>query len=50
MKTDWFLTLFMTKLVLEHDVGKSVIPGSIWAEKICGTNGWDCQLNLKSPL
>ena len=27
------------KTCLQTDVGKSVIPGSIWAEKICGTNG-----------
>ena len=24
---------------LKTDVGKTVIPGSIWAEKVCGTNG-----------
>ena len=27
------------KSCLQTDVGKSVIPGSIWAEKICGTIG-----------
>ena len=27
------------KTCLQTDVGKTVIPGSIWAEKICGTNG-----------
>lgn len=27
------------KTCLQTDVGKSVVPGSIWAEKVCGTNG-----------
>ena len=27
------------KTCLKTDVGKTVIPGSIWSEKICGTNG-----------
>ena len=39
MKTDWFLDTIYDKTCFKADVGKSVIPGSIWAEKICGTNG-----------
>ena len=37
------------KTCLEGDVGKSVIPGSIWAEKICGTNGLGLSVELKKP-
>jgi len=37
------------KTCLDGDVGKSVIPGSIWAEKICGTNGLGLSVELKKP-
>jgi transcriptional regulator of acetoin/glycerol metabolism len=37
------------KTCLQTDVGKSVIPGSIWAEKICGTNGLGLSVELKKP-
>ena len=37
------------KTCLQGDVGKSVIPGSIWAEKICGTNGLGLSVELKKP-
>ena len=37
------------KTCLKTDVGKSVIPGSIWAEKICGTNGLGLSVELKKP-
>ena len=35
------------KTCLKTDVGKTVIPGSIWAEKICGTNGLGLSVELK---
>ena len=35
------------KTCLQTDVGKSVIPGSIWAEKICGTNGLGLSVEIK---
>ena len=37
------------KSCLQTDVGKTVIPGSIWAEKICGTNGLGLSVELKKP-
>lgn len=37
------------KTCLQTDVGKTVIPGSIWAEKICGTNGLGLSVELKKP-
>ena len=37
------------KTCLQTDVGKTVIPGSIWAEKICGTNGLGLSVKLKKP-
>ena len=37
------------KTCLQTDVGKSVIPGSIWAEKICGTNGLGLAVEIKKP-
>ena len=37
------------KTCLKTDVGKSVIPGSIWSEKICGTNGLGLSVELKKP-
>ena len=37
------------KTCLKTDVGKSVIPGSIWAEKVCGTNGLGLSVELKKP-
>jgi len=37
------------KTCLKGDVGKSVIPGSIWAEKVCGTNGLGLSVELKKP-
>jgi transcriptional regulator of acetoin/glycerol metabolism len=37
------------KTCLQGDVGKSVIPGSIWAEKVCGTNGLGLSVELKKP-
>tara|TARA_B100000902_G_scaffold376867_1_gene408499 strand:+ start:170 stop:1258 length:1089 start_codon:yes stop_codon:yes gene_type:complete len=37
------------KTCLQGDVGKTVIPGSIWAEKICGTNGLGLSVELKKP-
>ena len=30
-------------------MGKTVIPGSIWAEKVCGTNGLGLSVELKKP-
>ena len=35
------------KTCLQTDVGKTVIPGSIWAEKVCGTNGLGLSVELK---
>ncbi len=37
------------KTCLKTDVGKNVIPGSIWTEKICGTNGLGLSVELKKP-
>ncbi len=37
------------KTCLNTDVGKTVIPGSIWTEKICGTNGLGLSVELKKP-
>jgi transcriptional regulator of acetoin/glycerol metabolism len=37
------------KTCLQTDVGKTVIPGSIWAEKVCGTNGLGLSVELKKP-
>ncbi len=37
------------KTCLKTDVGKTVIPGSIWAEKVCGTNGLGLSVELKKP-
>ena len=37
------------KTCLQTDVGKAVIPGSIWAEKVCGTNGLGLSVELKKP-
>jgi len=37
------------KTCLQTDVGKTVVPGSIWAEKICGTNGLGLSVELKKP-
>jgi transcriptional regulator of acetoin/glycerol metabolism len=37
------------KTCLQTDVGKSVIPGSVWAEKICGTNGLGLAVEIKKP-
>jgi transcriptional regulator of acetoin/glycerol metabolism len=37
------------KTCLQTDVGKSVIPGSIWAEKICGTNGLGLAVEIQKP-
>ena len=37
------------KTCLQTDVGKSVIPGSIWTEKVCGTNGLGLSVELKKP-
>jgi transcriptional regulator of acetoin/glycerol metabolism len=37
------------KSCLQTDVGRTVIPGSIWAEKICGTNGLGLSVELKKP-
>ncbi len=37
------------KTCLQTDVGKTVIPGSIWTEKICGTNGLGLSVELKKP-
>ena len=37
------------KSCLQTDVGKSVIPGSIWAEKICGTNGLGLAVEIQKP-
>ena len=37
------------KTCLQTDVGKTVIPGSIWAEKICGTNGLGLSVEIKKP-
>ena len=31
---------------LKTDVGKNVIPGSIWTEKVCGTNGLGLSVEL----
>ena len=28
---------------------KNVIPGSIWTEKVCGTNGLGLSVELKKP-
>ncbi len=38
------------KTCLKTDVGKTVIPGSIWSEKICGTNGLGLSVELKKPI
>ena len=38
------------KSCLQTDVGKSVIPGSIWAEKICGTNGLGLAVEIQNQL
>ena len=35
------------KTCLKTDVGKSVIPGSIWSEKVCGTNGLGLAVTLQ---
>ena len=37
------------KTCLEGDVGKAVIPGSIWSEKVCGTNGLGLAVALQKP-
>ena len=37
------------KTCLKTDVGKSVIPGSIWSEKVCGTNGLGLAVELQKP-
>ena len=37
------------KTCLKTDVGKSVIPGSIWSEKVCGTNGLGLAVTLQKP-
>jgi len=37
------------KTCLQTDVGKNVIPGSIWTEKVCGTNGLGLSVELKKP-
>ena len=37
------------KACLQTDVGKNVIPGSIWTEKVCGTNGLGLSVELKKP-
>ena len=41
------LDTIFDKSCLKEDVGKSVIPGSIWSEKICGTNGLGLATKLK---
>ena len=37
------------KSCLDGDVGKAVIPGSIWSEKVCGTNGLGLAVALQKP-
>ena len=37
------------KTCLQTDVGKTVVPGSIWAENVCGTNGLGLSVELKKP-
>ena len=37
------------KSCLKSDVGRSVIPGSIWSEKNCGTNGLGLAVALQKP-
>ena len=46
-KNGLVLDTIYDKTCLQGDVGKSVIPGSIWAEKICGTNGLGLSVELK---
>ena len=41
------LDTIFDKSCLKEDVGKSVIPGSIWSEKVCGTNGLGLATKLK---
>ena len=48
-KNGLVLDTIYDKTCLNTDVGKSVIPGSIWAEKICGTNGLGLSVELKKP-
>ena len=48
-KNGLVLDTIYDKSCLQGDVGKTVIPGSIWAEKICGTNGLGLSVELKKP-
>ena len=48
-KNGLVLDTIYDKTCLKTDVGKTVIPGSIWAEKICGTNGLGLSVELKKP-
>ena len=43
------LATIYDKTCLKTDVGKSVIPGSIWSEKVCGTNGLGLVVELQKP-